>query len=245
MTNDSYFGFKTVDSNTKKSLVDDVFSSVSGNYDIMNDVMSFGLHRLWKDYFVNQLNLKHDNTILDLACGTGDITKRMSRKLSQSGNIVIADYNVSMLQQGHKRLLNEGVIHETCVVDGHNLPFKNDLFDHIVISFGLRNMDDHNRVLKSCLDKLKPGGYLSVLEFSHPENDLFAKAYDWYSFNLIPQFGQWVAQSKESYQYLVESIRMHPKAPELQATFDRNGFKQTSYEYLTGGIVAIHRGMKP
>ena len=244
MTNDSHFGFKTVDRNVKKSLVDDVFSAVSDNYDVMNDVMSFGLHRLWKDYFVNQLNLKHSDKILDLAAGTGDITKRMHTKLSKAGQLIIADYNLPMLKQGHDRLLNEGILHQTCVVDGHHLPFKDNEYHHIVISFGLRNMADHETVLNSCLRTLKPGGCLSVLEFSHTEHETFSKIYDWYSFNLIPQFGQWFAQSKDSYQYLVESIRMHPKAPELQATFDRTGFKQTSYEFLTGGIVAIHRGIK-
>lgn len=244
MKNESYFGFKTVDKSDKKSLVDDVFSSVSNSYDLMNDIMSLGLHRVWKDYFVNQLKLNHADVILDLASGTGDIAKRISRKLSKSGKLFIADYNFSMLEQGRKNLFNHGVMHEACVLDGHHLPFKKDTFNHIVISFGLRNMDDHNEVLKACLKALKPGGTLSVLEFSHPENDLFAKVYDWYSFNMIPHFGDWIAQSKESYKYLVESIRMHPKAPELQNTFERNGFEKTSYEYLTGGIVAIHRGIK-
>ena len=244
MANESHFGFKTVDEKSKKSLVDDVFSSVSKNYDLMNDVMSFGLHRVWKDYFVRVLNLHHANTILDLAAGTGDISKRMYQKLSKSGKIIIADYNLPMMQKGHESLLNNGIIHECCIVDGHHLPFKENTFDHIVISFGLRNMDKHDLVLKSCLKALKPKGYLSVLEFSKPENDVFSKLYDWYSFNLIPQFGKWVAQSEESYQYLVESIRMHPNAPELQASFDQAGYNNTSYEYLTGGIVAIHRGQK-
>lgn len=244
MSEKSFFGFKTIDTNEKKTLVNDVFSTVSSNYDLMNDVMSLGLHRLWKDTFVNQLQIAHDHHVLDLASGTGDIAKRISKKLSKQGRIVIADYNFDMLKQGHNNLINHGILHDTCVLDGHHLPFKNETFNHIVISFGLRNMADHDAVLTSCYKALKSGGKLSVLEFSHPENEGFAKIYDWYSFNLIPQFGAWIADSKDSYQYLVESIRMHPKAPELQASFDRNGFKETTYQYLTAGIVAIHQGVK-
>lgn len=245
MEKQSHFGFKHVPHHEKKTLVNEVFSAVSTQYDFMNDLMSLGMHRLWKDYFVNKLNIQPESQLLDLACGTGDIARRISKKLSKKGNIVIADYNLPMLSQGHDNLLDHGVINHPCNVDGHQLPFKTNTFDHVVISFGLRNMDDHNRVLKSCLNVLKPGGQLSVLEFSHPENDILNQIYDWYSFNIIPQLGHWVAQSKSSYQYLVESIRMHPKAPELLLTFERNGFQHCQFEYLTGGIVAIHQGKKP
>lgn len=245
MGNKTHFGYREVDADAKKNLVNDVFSSVANQYDLMNDLMSLGVHRYWKDYFVNQLALKPHDTILDLACGTGDITQRMHKVTGSTGQFIIADYNAPMLQKGRQHLLDQGILHDAFVVDGHHLPFQADLFDRVVISFGLRNMADQIQVLKKCLHVLKPGGRLAVLEFSQPRPSWFKQVYDWYSFNVIPEIGSWVANDRHSYQYLVESIRMHPDAPKLKAMFMEAGFENSRFEMLTGGVVAIHQGEKP
>ena len=244
MVNKTHFGYREVDADDKKNLVNDVFSSVANQYDLMNDLMSLGIHRYWKDYFVNQLALRPHDTLLDLACGTGDITQRMHQVIGKTGQFMIADYNAPMLLKGHQHLLDHGIIHNAFVVDGHHLPFQANQFDRVVISFGLRNMANQSQVLKQCLHVLKPGGRLAVLEFSEPEPSLFKTVYDWYSFNVIPEIGSWVANDRDSYQYLVESIRMHPNATKLKTMFMDAGFDNSRFEMLTGGIVAIHQGEK-
>ena len=243
-TNKTHFGYQEVSTEKKQSLVDDVFSKVSNHYDLMNDLMSCGIHRLWKDTAIQKMNLSRDHHVLDLAGGTGDLSKRILKHLNHSAQLCLADYNHSMLEIGQKNLLNMGYIPQIVAVDGHQLPFPENTFDQIIVGFGLRNMTDQPRALSSMMKSLKKGGQLTILEFTTPTNEWFAKIYDWYSFNVIPKIGQMITQSSKSYEYLVESIRMHPDAPSLKLMMENTGFKNCSFSYLTQGIVAIHQGEK-
>ncbi|MEX1220743.1 MAG: bifunctional demethylmenaquinone methyltransferase/2-methoxy-6-polyprenyl-1,4-benzoquinol methylase UbiE [Idiomarina sp.] len=240
------FGYKKVAKNAKQGLVADVFHSVAGKYDVMNDVMSFGIHRLWKRYTIDCSGVRAGQKVLDIAGGTGDLTEQFSRRVGAAGEVVLADINNSMLSVGRDRLRNRGIVGNVSYVQANaeELPFADDSFDIITIAFGLRNVTDKSKALASMLRVLKPGGRLLVLEFSKPTHDMLNQAYDFYSFNVLPKMGQLIAGDADSYQYLAESIRMHPDQDTLKGMMEAVGFEQVSYDNLTGGIVALHRGYK-
>lgn len=240
------FGYKKVDKNAKQGLVADVFHSVAAKYDVMNDLMSFGIHRLWKRYTIDCSGVRPGQKVLDIAGGTGDLTAQFSRRVGPSGEVVLADINNSMLTVGRDKLRNQGIVGNVRYVQANAeaLPFPDDTFDIITIAFGLRNVTDKAKALASMLRVLKPGGRLLVLEFSKPTQELMNQAYDFYSFNVLPKMGKLVAGDADSYQYLAESIRMHPDQETLKGMMEGVGFEQVSYDNLTGGIVALHRGYK-
>lgn len=242
----THFGYKTVPAAEKVSLVANVFHSVAAKYDIMNDVMSLGIHRLWKRFTLDCSGVRPGQQVLDLAGGTGDIAALFSRRVGPSGKVVLADINESMLNVGRDKLRDLGLINniEFVQANAEALPFADNSFDIISIGFGLRNVTDKAAALKSMFRVLKPGGRLLVLEFSKPEQQWLSKVYDMYSFKLLPVMGQLIANDKESYQYLAESIRMHPDQETLKAMMVEAGFAEVSYHNLTGGIVALHRGFK-
>lgn len=241
-----HFGFKKVAGGEEKTeRVQSVFSSVAKHYDLMNDVMSLGLHRLWKRHAVLISQVRPKQWILDLAGGTGDLSALLQKKVGPEGQVVLADLNYEMLAIGRDRLLNKG-LSEPCALqlNAEQLPFADKSFDHIIMAFGFRNMTAQDKVLTECLRVLKPGGQLMILEFSKPTTPLVEKAYDFYSFNILPKLGELIANDKDSYQYLVESIRMHPKQQQLQHNMETAGFQQVDYMNIAGGIVAFHRGYK-
>lgn len=242
----THFGFKQVDKEQKVNMVADVFHSVAAKYDVMNDLMSLGIHRLWKRFTIDCSGVRSGHKVLDLAGGTGDLTAKFSRLVGDSGKVVLADINGSMLQVGRDKLRDMGIVGnvETVQANAECLPFPDNYFDAVTIAFGLRNVTDKDAALASIYRVLKPGGRLLVLEFSKPENEQFAKLYDWYSFNILPGMGKLVANDSESYQYLAESIRMHPDQETLKGMMHNAGFEQVTYHNLTGGIVALHRGFK-
>ena len=239
------FGFKEVDSDMKANLVGNVFDTVSGNYDLMNDLMSFGIHRLWKRVTIETAGIRNDFKVLDLAGGTGDMVKLMREKISEKGTLILSDINASMLEEGRNRLIDQGIedVH-MAQIDAQFLPFEDDTFDLITIAFGLRNVTHKEKALQSILKALKPGGKLIILEFSKPQNEVFREIYDLFSFEVIPKIGELIAQTEESYRYLAESIRMHPTQEELKEMLEKSGFTKCKYENLTNGIVAIHSGQK-
>jgi demethylmenaquinone methyltransferase/2-methoxy-6-polyprenyl-1,4-benzoquinol methylase len=241
----THFGFKTVAKEAKAGKVAEVFHSVASKYDIMNDVMSFGIHRLWKRYTIGMTQLRPGNRVLDLAGGTGDLSLQMSAKVGPKGEVVLSDINSSMLQQGRTRLTDEGVVGNVRYVQANaeSLPFPDNHFDVITIAFGLRNVTDKSRALASMFRCLKPGGRLLVLEFSKPM-DALAPIYDTYSFKILPKMGKMIAGDEESYRYLAESIRMHPDQETLKGMMQEVGFERCEYFNMTGGIVALHRGYK-
>ena len=243
--NKTNFGFKEVDADEKADLVGNVFDTVSENYDLMNDLMSFGIHRLWKKVTIETSGLREDFVVLDLAGGTGDMVKLMREKISERGTLILSDINQSMLMEGRDRLINEGIegIH-TAQIDAQFLPFQDNTFDLITIAFGLRNVTDKEKALKAILNALKPGGKLVILEFSRPQNEAFREIYDLFSFEVIPKIGALIAQTEESYRYLAESIRMHPTQDELKAMMEASGFTKCKFDNLTNGVVAIHSGQK-
>ena len=247
-TNDSKqtnFGFRQVEEKEKADLVGDVFDSVSQNYDLMNDLMSFGIHRLWKKIAVETSGLRDSFKVLDLAGGTGDMVKLMRSKISNQGSIILSDINWSMLKEGRDRLIDQGIEDvQIAQIDAQHLPFKENTFDLVTIAFGLRNVTNKQAALESILSSLKPGGKLMVLEFSRPTNEIFRELYDLFSFEVIPKIGEFVAQSEESYRYLAESIRMHPTQKELKGLMESAGFSNCNFDNLTNGIVAIHSGKK-
>ena len=247
-TNDSKqtnFGFRQVEEKEKADLVGDVFDSVSQNYDLMNDLMSFGIHRLWKKIAVETSGLRDNFKVLDLAGGTGDMVKLMRSKISNQGSIILSDINWSMLKEGRDRLIDQGIEDvQIAQIDAQHLPFKENTFDLVTIAFGLRNVTNKQAALESILSSLKPGGKLMVLEFSRPTNEIFRELYDLFSFEVIPKIGEFVAQSEESYRYLAESIRMHPTQEELKELMESAGFSNCNFDNLTNGIVAIHSGKK-
>lgn len=244
--NTTHFGFKSVPKEQKVAMVADVFHSVAAKYDIMNDVMSMGIHRLWKRFTIDCSGVRPGQQVLDLAGGTGDITALFSKRVGPTGKVVLADINESMLNVGRDKLRDLGLVTniEFVQANAEALPFADNSFDIVSIGFGLRNVTDKDAALRSMFRVLKPGGRLLVLEFSKPQSEVLSKAYDLYSFRILPFMGQLIANDKESYQYLAESIRMHPDQETLKQMMQDAGFAEVSYHNLTGGIVALHRGYK-
>jgi demethylmenaquinone methyltransferase / 2-methoxy-6-polyprenyl-1,4-benzoquinol methylase len=244
--NTTHFGFKRVATEEKASLVRGVFDSVAEHYDIMNDLMSMGVHRIWKRIAVQLSNVRKGEKVLDLAGGTGDLTTLFERRVGEEGNVVLADINAQMLRTGRNRLIDRGLVGniQYTQVNAECLPFADNSFDCVCIAFGLRNVTDKDAALRSMYRVLKPGGRAIVLEFSHPIDPITEKVYDFYSFNLLPKIGKWVAKDEDSYRYLAESIRMHPKQDELKAMMETAGFERCEYFNMTQGIVAVHRGYK-
>ena len=240
---DTHFGFQTVDESQKATRVRGVFDSVASKYDVMNDLMSGGMHRAWKKYTVAVANLKAGDKALDIAGGTGDLSRAFARKVGETGVVVHTDINEAMLRQGRDRLLDEGLILPTSLADAEKLPFKSESFDLVSVAFGLRNMTHKDQALAEMNRVLKPGGRLLVLEFSKVAQPL-SKAYDWYSFKVLPRIGQWVAGDADSYRYLAESIRMHPGQAELKAMMKTAGFGHVDVHNLSAGVVALHVGIK-
>ena len=244
--NRTYFGFEEINKHNKSKKVRQVFDEVSDSYNLMNDLMSFGIHRIWKRVAIEMANIRSDSCILDLASGTGDMVKLIAPKLEGKGEVILSDININMLNTGRDRLIDEGINNfKTVQIDAQLLPFKKNTFDIVSMAFGLRNVTDIKQTLKSIIGCLKPGGKLIVLEFSRPTNETVREVYDLYSFEVIPKLGKIVAHSEESYRYLAESIRMHPNQMELKELFKEEGYVDCSYENLTNGIVAIHTGRKP
>lgn len=243
----THFGFQDVPESQKADKVAEVFHSVAAKYDLMNDVLSGGLHRLWKRFTIELSGVRPGNRVLDIAGGTGDLTRKFSSLVGPTGEVVLADINDSMLKVGRDRLLDKGVAGNVQFVqaDAESLPFPDNHFDVVTIAFGLRNVTRKENALRSMLRVLKPGGRLLVLEFSKPGNPLLAKAYDTYSFSFMPLAGKLITNDADSYRYLAESIRMHPDQETLKAMMVEAGFERVTYHNMTGGIVALHRGIKP
>ena len=239
----THFGFETVDENDKARRVRGVFDSVASKYDIMNDLMSGGLHRAWKAYAVMVANLKEGDQVLDIAGGTGDLSLAFAKKVGTTGRVVHTDINEAMLRVGRDRLTDKGILLPTVVCDAEKLPFPDQHFNLVSVAFGLRNMTHKDAALKEMCRVLKPGGKLLVLEFSKVAKPL-EKAYDWYSFNILPRIGSLVAGDADSYRYLAESIRMHPGQQELKALMQQAGFGHVDYHNMTAGVVALHVGIK-
>jgi len=242
----THFGFTDVPVDKKQKLVADVFDSVAVKYDLMNDLMSAGVHRLWKRFTIEKSGVRAGGKVLDLAGGTGDLAALFSPIVGDSGQVILADINDSMLKVGRDRMIDRGLINNISFaqVNAEALPFTDNHFDCITIAFGLRNVTDKQKALESMYRVLKPGGQLLVLEFSKPTSALFNKVYDAYSFNLLPKIGQWITGDEDSYRYLAESIRMHPDQEMLKDMFEKAQFGDCEYHNLTGGIVALHRGFK-
>lgn len=243
----THFGYQTVATDDKQSMVANVFHSVAAKYDVMNDLMSFGVHRLWKRITIDMSGVRPGDSVLDLAGGTGDLTRKFSKIVGPQGNVVLADINSSMLEVGRERLTDQGYVGniEYVQANAECLPFADNSFDVITIAFGLRNVTDKDAALRSMTRCLKPGGRLLVLEFSKPTNPLMSKAYDLYSFSALPFMGKVVANDAESYKYLAESIRMHPDQETLKGMMEEAGLVRVNYHNLTNGVVALHRGVKP
>ena len=243
MNKKTHFGYKEVDDCDKSKFVGDVFTSVSKNYDIMNDAMSFGMHRLWKRILVELAAIGENDVVLDIASGTGDISKLISKEYPNT-NIFMSDINYDMLNEGRNRAIDESFDSNCsfCQLSGEILPFKDNTFDLITVGFGLRNFTNKERGLKEMKRCLKKNGKLLILEFSKPINSTFSKIYDWYSFNILPRLGSVLANDSESYQYLAESIRMHPNQELLKNMVLNSGFKECKFYNLLNGVVAIHIG---
>lgn len=244
--NSTHFGFEQVAVADKVKRVRAVFDSVADNYDIMNDLMSLGIHRLWKRFAIDLLGVHAGLRMLDLASGTGDLAARAAGLIGPGGRIVMSDINNAMLSRGRDRMLNEGHGRsiEYVQLDASAIPFADNSFDRVSIAFGLRNVTDKQRALNEMYRVLKPGGRLLVLEFSHPTDKTFSKIYDLYSFKVLPFIGQIVAKDAKSYKYLAESIRMHPDQEHLKAMLEEAGFERCDYHNMTAGVVAAHRGFK-
>ena len=240
---DTHFGFQTVDESQKAVRVRGVFDSVASKYDVMNDLMSMGLHRAWKAYTVAVANLREGQSVLDIAGGTGDLARAFAKKVGPQGTVVHTDINEAMLRQGRNRLIDEGLVLPTLICDGERLPFATGRFDLVSVAFGLRNMTHKDKALAEMNRVLKPGGRLLVLEFSKVAQPL-SKAYDWYSFKVLPRIGEWVAGDADSYRYLAESIRMHPDQAELKSMMKTAGFGHVDVHNLSAGVVALHVGIK-
>lgn len=239
----THFGFQTVDEQEKAKHVRSVFDSVAPKYDVMNDLMSAGLHRIWKRYTITLANPQPGQQVLDIAGGTGDLSRAFAQRVGPTGRVVHTDINEAMLREGRNRLLDEGLVLPTMVCDAEKLPFADNSFDIVSVAFGLRNMTHKDQALGEMRRVLKPGGKLLVLEFSRVAKPL-EKAYDWYSFNVLPKLGQLVAGDAHSYQYLAESIRMHPGQEELRALMKSVGFGHVDVHNLSAGVVALHMGIK-
>ncbi len=242
----THFGYEQVDVTDKADKVADVFHSVADKYDVMNDLMSGGVHRLWKRYTIETSGAKKADTILDLAGGTGDLAAKFTRIVGKEGMVTLSDINGSMLENGRERLTNMGIAGniEYVQANAECLPFEDNKYDIVTMAFGLRNVTDKDAALSSIFRVLKPGGKLMVLEFSKPVLPGLSTIYDQYSFKLLPLIGKVVANDEASYRYLAESIRMHPDQETLKDMFEEAGFERTSYHNMTGGIVALHTGYK-
>ncbi|AKQ34015.1 bifunctional demethylmenaquinone methyltransferase/2-methoxy-6-polyprenyl-1,4-benzoquinol methylase UbiE [Candidatus Coxiella mudrowiae] len=241
----TYFGYQTIPENQKTDKVKNVFESVASKYDLMNDLMSLGIHRFWKDFAIKLSQLRPGHQVLDLAGGTGDLAKRISLIIGNNGTVVLADISDAMLTIGRNRLLDQGIFRNIQFIqtNAEVLPFPDNFFDRIIIGFGLRNVTDKMAALHSMYQVLKPGGLVTILEFSKPHS-LLQDLYDLYSFKLLPWLGKKVANDEESYRYLVESIRMHPDQKNLIKMMTEAGLEDCDYHNLSGGIVAVHRGYK-
>ncbi|WP_308018608.1 bifunctional demethylmenaquinone methyltransferase/2-methoxy-6-polyprenyl-1,4-benzoquinol methylase UbiE [Neisseria cinerea] len=239
----THFGFSTVNEDEKAGKVAEVFHSVAKNYDIMNDVMSAGLHRVWKHFTINTAYLKKGDKVLDIAGGTGDLSRGWAKRVGKEGEVWLTDINSSMLTVGRDRLLNEGMILPVSLADAEKLPFPDNYFNLVSVAFGLRNMTHKDTALKEMYRVLKSGGTLLVLEFSKIHKPLEG-AYDFYSFKLLPVMGRLIAKDAESYQYLAESIRMHPDQETLKQMMLDAGFDSVDYHNMSAGIVALHKGVK-
>ena len=242
----THFGYRQVNDSDKAGLVADVFHSVAGKYDLMNDLMSMGTHRLWKRFAIDQSGVHAGQHVLDVAGGTGDLALLFSNKVGDDGSVIIADINASMLEAGRDRVIDRGKagVIDYIQADGESLPFADDSFDCVSIAFGLRNMTHKQNALESAFRVLKPGGRLLILEFSKPVIPGLDKIYDTYSFRILPWMGRVVANDEESYQYLAESIRKHPDQETLKSMMEQAGFTRAHYFNLSGGIVALHKGYK-
>jgi demethylmenaquinone methyltransferase/2-methoxy-6-polyprenyl-1,4-benzoquinol methylase len=240
---DTHFGFETVDEQVKAAKVRGVFDSVAQKYDVMNDVMSMGLHRAWKAFTVAVADIRPGHRVLDIAGGTGDLSRAFARKVGPQGVVVHTDINEAMLRVGRDRLVDEGLTLPTHLCDAEKLPYADGTFDRVSVAFGLRNMTHKEVALAEMVRVLKPGGRLLVLEFSKVAAPL-AKPYDWYSFHVLPRLGQRIAGDADSYRYLAESIRMHPDAATLKAMIKAAGCGHVDVHRLTGGVVALHMGIK-
>ena len=240
-----FFGKEKVSKSEKQKGVNEIFSKVTSNYDLMNDFMSLGAHRLWKNTFVKEARIVKNSTILDLAGGTGDITKIIQKEYSNC-KVYLSDQNSSMVNFARDRAMNEGFINNTFfdTSSAEKLPFKNSFFNHVFISFGFRNFSDKGKALSEIIRVLKKGGNLHILEFAKVQNKTFSKIYDFYSYELIPRIGNLVSSDKESYEYLVNSIRTHESQEETCEMLKSNGFSSAEYKNLFNGIVAIHRATK-
>ena len=239
------FGLKKVSEQEKVSLVNNVFTSVTKNYDLMNDLMSFGLHRLWKDYFLHCSNIKSGDTVLDLAAGTGDVTKLIHKIVGDKGQVISCDINFDMIEHGRNNLIDKGIIKNIDYVqsDALNLAFKNNSFDHVTMAFGLRNTANIGNALDSIYKVIRPGGSIQILEFSTPEK-IIEKPYNLFLQNFIPNLGSFIAKDKASYEYLAESIKTHLSQAEILKLMNKSGFINNKYNNLLFGVVAIHRGYK-
>lgn len=239
----THFGFQTVDAADKAARVRGVFDNVARKYDVMNDLMSMGLHRLWKAYAIATARLQEGDRVLDIAGGTGDLARAFAQRVGPTGVVVHTDINDAMLRTGRDRLTDEGVVLPTTLCDAEQLPFRDASFDVVSVAFGLRNMTHKDKALAEMARVLKPGGRVLVLEFSRVAKPL-ERAYDWYSFNVLPRLGRWVAGDADSYRYLAESIRMHPGQAELKQMMKEAGFAHVDVHNLSGGVVALHWGLK-
>ena len=241
----THFGFQQVPVGEKRQRVAGVFDSVASKYDVMNDLMSFGVHRLWKRFVIDLAGVRAGEKVLDVAGGTGDLSREFSKQVGPRGLVVLSDINAAMLGEGRRRLADKGVVNLPIVqANAEMLPFAEDTFDCITIGFGLRNVTDKDKALRSMCRALKPGGRLLVLEFSKPTSATLSKIYDQYSFKLLPLMGRLVANDESSYRYLAESIRMHPDQATLKSMMEAAGLTRTQVYNLTGGVVAVHRGFR-
>lgn len=245
--NNTHFGYKTVNKEEKEGLVAGVFHSVAGKYDLMNDLMSAGVHRLWKRFTIELSGVRKGHSVLDIAGGTGDLAAKFSKLVGPEGRVVLADINDSMLKVGRDKLTDMGIVGniEYTQANAEALPFPDNTFDCITIAFGLRNVTNKENALRSMLRVLKPGGRVLVLEFSKPGNELLSKAYDAYSFKILPTIGKLITGDSDSYRYLAESIRKHPDQETLKEMMLDAGFARCEFHNMTGGIVAVHKGIKP
>ncbi|HSW71419.1 MAG TPA: bifunctional demethylmenaquinone methyltransferase/2-methoxy-6-polyprenyl-1,4-benzoquinol methylase UbiE [Gammaproteobacteria bacterium] len=242
----THFGYQDIPLNEKTERVAQVFHSVAQRYDLMNDLMSFGLHRLWKRFTLAACQARPGQVFLDLAAGTGDLAAVLARKVGKTGQVILTDINESMLARGRLHLLDQGLIGNVSYVlaDAEQLPFAAHSFDGITLAFGLRNITQPQRALEAMYRVLKPGGKALILEFSQLTLPWLQKLYDLYSFQLIPKLGEWLTRDRQSYEYLVESIRKHPDQESLKSLMEKSGFEDVNYYNLTGGIVALHQGYK-
>ena len=245
MAKTTHFGYKEVGVDDKQGLVREVFDSVATNYDLMNDVLSMGAHRLWKRYTIASSNVKEGDRVLDIAGGTGDLALKFREKVGDSGQVILTDINGAMLEEGRKSLIDRGVFDvEFVQANAECLPFEDNSFDCVSIAFGLRNVTDKEAAIRQMFRVLKKGGCLLILEFSKVENEMLEKFYDFYSFNVMPKLGGLLADDEQSYQYLAESIRKHPDQETLKAMVIDAGFDLCEYQNLSGGIVALHKAIK-